>query len=70
MEIQYILLAVAILAGLWYYFTVYRKSSVAGAPAEGAPAAAVEEEYAEEQYAEEEYVEEEYEDEDPKEKSM
>ena len=64
MEIQYILLAVAILAGLWYYFTVYRKSS-AGAPAADSPAAA-----AEEQYAEEEYVEEEYEDEDPKEKSM
>jgi hypothetical protein len=68
MEIQYILLAVAILAGLWYYFYVYRKSQTPAA----APAPPVEEQYAEEDYAEEEYVEEEYveeEDEKPKEKS-
>jgi hypothetical protein len=68
MEIQYIVLAVAILAGLWYYFYVYRKSSAAGAPVDS-PAAPAEEQYAEEEYAEEEYVEEEYEDDDPKEKS-
>jgi flagellar basal body-associated protein FliL len=68
MEIQYIMLAVAILAGLWYYFYVYRKSSAAGAPAE-APAAPVEEQYAEEEYAEEAYIEEQYEDDEPKEKS-
>jgi flagellar basal body-associated protein FliL len=68
MEMHYILLAVAILAGLWYYFYVFRKSSGAGAPADS-PAAPVEEQYAEEEYAEEEYVEEEYEDDDPKEKS-
>jgi hypothetical protein len=68
MEIQYIVLAVAILAGLWYYFYVYRKSqSPVAAPAPPT----TEEQYADEDYVEEEYVEEEYEEEDekPKEKS-